>query len=174
MNTIRKKGYSHITLKNLKKTNKFYVPHVVAINNLHNIYLVTEISRNAIHSHREGMKEAAEKFIPLEVPDTSGALIQSVKKKSRATKILKNAYRHEIYSNSLIAAVSATESYLEKTVEICLLKDPRRLSHTVKKQAKKGKLSEPEIEVKIDDTTITLRSLLDASYGRIIRKCHTR
>lgn len=163
-----------ISLQEIKKENKFYIPHVNAINNLHNIYLVTEIARNAIQKHREELKGQDQHFVPLEFPDIDGTLKPTPKRKSTTVKILKDAVRHDLYSNSLISAVSATEVYLEKIVELCLLKEPRRLSHSIKKQSKKSKLSEPEIEVKIDDSTIPLRNLLDAQnleelYHNVIR-----
>ncbi|HHY0380389.1 hypothetical protein [Vibrio brasiliensis] len=174
MTENNKRRYRTISLKEIKKENKFYIPHVDAINNLHNIYLVTEISRNAIQEHREDLKDQDDKFVPLEFPDIDGSLKSTPKRRAKTVKILKNAVRHDLYSNSLISSVSATEVYLEKVVELCLLNDPRRLSHSIKKQSKKGKLSEPEIEVKIDDSTIPLRNLLEAQnledlYKNVIR-----
>lgn len=155
--------YTGTSLRELKKENKFYVPHLNTINNLNNIYFVTELAREAIIKKREDLINENDHDIEIDYPDINGDLKKVTRSKSKAVKILKRSIRHDLYANSLISSVAATEGFMEQIVQMCLLKDPRRLSHSVKKQSRKGKLSEPEIEVKIDDSTIPLRGLLEAN-----------
>lgn len=151
-----------ISLKRLKQVNKFYVPHVVAINNLHNIYFVTNLARQSIIEQRENLIDERELDIEIQFPDIHGNLKPATKNRSQTRKVLKNAIRHDLYSNSLISSVAATEAYLEEIARMCLLKEPIRLGHSVKKQGKKQKLTEPEIEVKVDESSVPLRTVLDA------------
>ncbi len=159
----KKQKNRRITLQEIKKENPFYIPNVNAFNSLNNIFYVTELSKESLTKVRENLISCEDYHIDIDFPDITGSLKKSKKRKSRTVKVLKNAIRYDLYSNSLISSVASTEGFLESVVKIALLKDPRRLSHSVKKQAKKGKLTEPEIEVKIDDSTIPLRNVLNAN-----------
>lgn len=159
----KRRKHQGISLQEIKKENPFYIQNVNAYNNLNNIYYVTELSKDSLSEARNKLINNSDYHIDINFPDSFGKLIKSKKRKSRTVKILKNAIRYDLYSNSLISSVSATEAFLEGTVKTALLLEPRKLAQSVKKQSKKAKPTEPEIEVKIDDTTIPLRVILDAT-----------
>jgi len=159
----RQKNKRRISLQEIKKSNRFYIPNVNAYNTLNNIYYVTELAKSSLVEIRTNLIASNDYHIKIDFPDATGKLKKSKKRKSRTVKVLKNAIRYDLYANSLISAVAATEGFIERVVRISLLIDPRRLAHPIKKQSKKAKLSLPEIEVKIDDTSVPLRSVLDAN-----------
>lgn len=159
----RKELYSQISLKDLKKQNKYYIPQVIAINSINNIYYVTDISKKSLIKYRNELVESNDEYINYKFPDHNGDLKDKAKKKSKYVQTLKDAIRFEILSNSIISLCSSTEVFLEKVVRLSLRAQPKRLSQSVKKQSKKTKLTEPEIEVRVDDSNIPLRSILDAN-----------
>ena len=163
MSSIMKRKYKgRISLQEIKKENRFYIPNVNAYNNLNNIYYVTELSKSSLIDIRKKLIERDDYHIKIDFPDATGTLKKSKKRKSRTVKVLKSAIRYDLYSNSLISAVAATEGFIERIVSIALILDPRRLAHPIKKQSKKGRISQPEIEVKIDEASVSLRCVLDA------------
>lgn len=159
----RRELYSQISLKELKKENKYYIPNIIAINSIHNIFYITDLTKQSLLEKRNELILSDDEYIESKIPDHNGVLKLKKKKKSKNVKILKEAIRFNLYSNSIISICSTTEIFLEKIIRISLRSQPKRLSQSVKKQYKKNPLSEPEIEVKVNESSIPLRNVLDSS-----------
>jgi hypothetical protein len=153
-----------LNLRQLRSENVFFVPYASSIETLNNIFLTTTLAKKGLTEIRENLKSKDPHLFEIEIPTIKGNIATKTTDKSKVVEILKSTIKRDLYSNSIVAAISITESFLEQVVRAILTMHPGKLSADVERNTKKEAADEKKIDLK---DILSANSLSDI-YDKLI------
>lgn len=147
--------------RTLKNYGVFRRPRSRTIRALNNIHVVNTLTINALVDLRNQLRSQDKHNLNFEIPVVSGDRIVIPKRKTKILQLLDHAIEHDLYKQSLISAIAATEDYLAQVLTIILKWFPHKLKVTV---------SGIQAERKVDLDAILEAQDLDTLLLRIIER----
>lgn len=135
-------------LRQLRSENVFFVPYASTIELLNNIFLTTTLAKKGLIEIRENLKSKEPHLFDIEIPTVKGEIATKSIDKSNVVEILKSTIKRDLYSNSIVSAISLTEHFLEQVIKIILTMHPGKLSVEVEKLSKREIAEEKKIDLK--------------------------
>ena len=152
-------------LKDLTNYQRFRRPRVRVIKALNNLYVVVNISRQALERERQSLVTTAPLKIPFEIPVIDGRVIPVDRRRSKINQLLKKAVGRDLMSQALVSAVALTEDYVGRTLAEVLRMYPKKLGQGVK-----GGESGKKIDVARVLDASSLDGLIDELIGERVNQ----
>ena len=141
--------------KKAKHYKTFRRPRTRAIKAINNLYVVNELSREALGDLRKELKAHRGNRIDREIPVIQGDHVVVVRRRSKILQLLENSINRDLYGQAIIAGVAVVEDYLVHVLSLLLTWYPEKLVVG---------------ERKVDVSMVIAAKSLDELLGDIIEK----